>query len=802
MYSSVDHSNGMFFVRMNSPTLAAIKGFTHGRVNFDLEAKTVQFARHPPLPLPDFAENVKEGAILSFGLLAPDGTERPQKRQVVILKRKDRQLFAPGVFRTASSKSKEDGWRTRVLRFRAYFTHPGIGIEDGPADDHIELPQWLQHSIERQRRFRNRLVKLCLDAREACCPINHGEFTRFMKETVLPAVDDFNNLPGHRKDKISTKKIRVAAPSIFVLRRFGAYLQHLESDGRPVPAGLALKIAAFAKDLKIDFTSINDFQRNLDAIVRQERYLEDLSLVKSEDDDGQMRIHKVYRRLTDPQEIEARRSELQLRDWEWKPVARGFKTMLKARKTLGLPFYEGWPRFSDETSTSWGIHYYFNNGGLDASLLSGKGVRGLQFEASIPPTLSGRKWKPTGRRAQRELSPAQISFHDALADEQFTFRFVVLRHPFPIPAGSLVKEWKLIHNRRGLWLCLVLEGRFAKPAMKGGKTGAVHVGWRKEGAELWPAMVFDATCDSRDAFHRVVIDTELPPEKSDKHTPFRINMGPSRKGRRSPYWIKESKPHLRAEQGAGAVQIQDTWKGLEWLGKWRDDRKDMFKSLLLNSLNPAPAELRNAGLRKLHKIGSSLSDPVLVNAYQAWAMEDKVIADLTTEFSARIASRLSDGYSQVAHDICRLLAAHGISTLAVQVPLLARLAKKTRTSKNVAEGVRLENSQANRQRIAPGQLLKKLTSAAESYGLNLVNVDSPHISRAHRGDPECNHVNAASAERLITCENCGTVYDQDENACRNMVAAVHVHPTSGKSTEKPQNDRGLLSKDSLLPSTS
>ena len=776
MYSSVNRSNGKYFVRLKSAGMAAVKGFTHGRVSFDPIATTVQFSHHPPLPFPDFAETVKKDAVLSFGLLAPDGTERPQKREVLVLEGKGGQLFAPGISKNPSNNSKEDGWRTRVLKFRAYFTHPGVENEPGTTANHIEIPQWLQDSINRQRRFRNRLVRLCLDAREACCPVDYGDFTCFVKKIVLPAVDDFNNSLGRSRDKISAKKLRVETPSIFFLMRFGAFLQHLENDGKPVPVGLVQRISAFTKDLKVDFKPINQFQRNLSAIVRQERYLEDLSLVERKNEDGEVRVHKVYRRLSDPDAIEAHRSELELRDWEWEHVVAGFKSTLKSRSTLRRPFYEGWPRFSDEKSTNWGLHYYLRNGGSDASLLTGKGVRGLKLEPAVPPHLSDRKWEPTGRRAQRELNPVQISFHDKLAGEQFIFHFVVLRHQFPIPEGTLIKEWKLIHNRNGLWLCFVVEGRFAKPTIKSGKTAAVHIGWRREGAELWPAMVFDPTCKGRDSFHRVVVDTELLPEKSDVHTPFRINMGPSRKGRRSPYWINGSKPHLRAEAGStGAVQIQDTWNGIEWLSQWRDDRKDIFKSLLLNSLNPGPRGLQKAGVRTLHKIGESLADSILVEAYKAWAAEDKQIADLTTEFSARIASRLSEGYSLVAHDICRLFSERGVSTIAIQNSLLAKVAKK-KSPDTEEERAISDNSRSNRQRIAPGQLLMKLLSVAEVYGLNVVKVENPYISRAHNnGESECNHVNPPSVQRLITCEKCGEVYDQDENACRNMVDTAVAH---------------------------
>lgn len=785
MYSSVHRVNDTFFVRVAFPGVSATKAFMHGRVSFDPLAKTVQFSRHPPVPFPDFEEAVKKDAVLSFALLAPDGTERPQRRDVLIHS-KDGHLFSPGINRNPSKNSKEDGWRIRVLKFRAYFTHPGVETEQKMTADHIELPQWLQDSIHRQKRFRNRLVKLCLDARDACCPVNYEDFMHFVSETVLPAIENFNKAVPSSKDKISTKKLRVESPSVFVLIRFGAYLQHLESEGKPTPSGLAQRISCFTKDLKIDFTPINQFERNLASIMRRERYLEDVSVVEGMVESGEPIFQKVYRRLTDREEIRARRSELELRYWEWRQVAASFTSLLKQRRTLGLPFSAGWPRFSKETSTRWGIHFPVASGGQDASKLESKGIRGLKLDPPVPPSLSGRKWKPNGRRARRRLHPAQISFRDTAAGEQFTFRFAVLRHEFPIPPGSLIKEWKLIHNSTGLWLCLVVEGKFAKSLTKSGETGAVHIGWRRDGPELWPGLIFDPTREGREAFHRVIIDMELPPEKSDEHTPYRINMGPSRKGRRSPYWINATHPHLRAKPHAtGAVQIQDTWTGIEWLAQWRDDRKDMFKSLLLSSLNPAPSGLRKAGLRTLHNIGAGLTDSTLTDAYRAWAAEDKEIADVIAEFSARVASRLSDGYSRVAHEICQLFSEHGVLTIAIQSSLLGKIAKKKKSSnKDVGLASALANSQVNRQRAAPGQLLLKLSRLAETYGLNVIKVGSADITRVHfYDDPKGKHLNPSSAERLITCAVCGEVYDQDENACRNMVANAIRSMSEGSIAE-------------------
>jgi hypothetical protein len=781
MYKSVHLEKGTFYVHMNQTGSKATKGFTHARVSFDPVAETVQFKDYPPIPMPSFASVVTAENVIPFGLVDPDGNVRKQRRDVLVKKSKDGQLYSPGITSTTPNHSRDDGWRLRVMKFRAYFTHPGVET-DVPLGK-TELPTWLRDSIGRQLRFRNRLAYLCAEARYACRPVDYEAFTTFLRETVLPAVDAFNDQCGRgkAKDKISAKKLRGEKVSIFHLTRFGSYLDYLERVGAPAPEGLAKKISDYSKGLKLDFKPINEFERNLQKIMSEERYLEDVTTVEEEAEDGNVRQRKVYRRLTDPAEIESRRSELELRDWEWKPVARGFASTLKQRKSMGMSFFEGWPLPSKGVRPNWGIHYYFNNGGSDASILVGKGVRAMKLEPGVSPVETGREWKESGRRARRELNPVQISFRDTLSGEVFSFRFAVLRHKFPLPDGALIKEWKLIYKKGSLWLCFVVEGKFAKPVTNSGETAALHIGWRKEGSEVWPAMLYDPSQTGREAFERVVVDLGLPPEKTQNHTPFRVNMGPSRIGRRSPYWVtvKENSTALRAEPHADdAVQVQDTWEGIELLSSWRDGRKDVFKSLLMTTLGSASKNLVKAGARTLHEIGATLTDPVLVTAYKAWAKEDMEISELITEYSNRVTARLDNGYSRIAHDICKKLSERGISTLVIQDTLLAKVAKKDPKKKkdkqkqkeSEADKAILERSQKNRQHVAPALLLQKVAGLAETYGLNVKKVDNAFISRMHNdAEIECNHINPASADRLIQCEACLKMYDQDQNACRNML---------------------------------
>lgn len=779
MYSSVSLTNGTYVLRMQTSGLAATKGFTHGRVSFDPEKETVQFSHHPPLPLPGFRKVVTEGAVLPFALAGPDGDLRKQRRDVCVQKNRAGQLFAQGIAKTPSTRSREEGWRTRVFKFRAYFTHKGIETEPLIAPNRVALPAWLEQSISRQRRFWNRLASLCADARYACRPVQHDEFLSFMNDTVLPAVDSFNNSLGRSRLRIRTDKLRRPDVSVFALSRFGAFLNHLEEEGKPVPDGLAARILKFVNGVKLDYMPINEFQRNLNQIMKEERYLEDAQRVAFEGEDGKRVVRTVYRRLTDPAEIEARRPELELRDWEWKPTCAAFVSTLKRRKTLGLLFSEGWPKFRSADRSRWSLHYYLN-GGAAAGLLFGGGIRGLKIGAPVSLEATGSTMQPGSRDALRNMCPARISFRDALSRQQWEFRFAVLRHNHPFPATAQIKEWKLIYNEKGLWLCLVVEAQFAKPLTASGEVGAVHIGWRKEKEEIWPALVYDPAGQGCEAFHRVIVDETRSPEQTQQHTPFRVNMGCSKWGRRSILWISGHPPHLRVEPGTpDAIRVLDTWDGLELLQKWRDSRKNVFKSLLQSSLDPAPPALEKAGLRTLHHLGGSFIDPNLSRAYKAWAEEDRAIGDQITQLSARISGRLEKGYELVARDICRLFADHGVSTIAVQESLLSQVSRKrSRPSENGAADTILKNSQTSRQRVSPALLLQKVRNVAEQYGLAVLAVNNSFISRRHCDGDGCNHTNPASPNRLITCEKCGKVYDQDENAARNMVEAASASPPS------------------------
>ena len=159
-------------------------------------------------------------------------------------------------------------------------------------------------------------------------------------------------------------------------------LRRRRENGRRIPHGLLEKIVAFAKQYAVDCTPINDFQNSIDSIAAREA------------------------------------KTLGLRSFEVRPVLADFKATLKRRRTCKLPWSKGWPliKHSDDSQTgNWGLHYYFNQTGIDSELLeSGRGVPGLTFGRALAPSSTGHE-SLVGIAAKRSLREAAILSLETIA---------------------------------------------------------------------------------------------------------------------------------------------------------------------------------------------------------------------------------------------------------------------------------------------------------------------------------------------------------------------------------------------------
>jgi len=709
-------------VHIDEISLKTTKGFTHGGLVFDVAARTATFGSLPAVALPAEVALV-EGDSLSFQLVAPDGTLRKQTRSGV-LRGNEKQpgiLRIAGMSKTAAKFSAEDGWGHAVYKFRAYVTHPGVETTGG-------IPEWLKGSIARQKALWNRLAWLCREARRKCSPVPTEEIILFVNETILPAIDAFNDALGRSKDKMKhPAKLKKEAPGLDGLWSFAGELRSRIEKGRPFPDGLLDKVVAFAQQYKPDYTPLNQFLNSLNTIAEQEAK----ALVMGKD--------------AEPVEC---------RNYEVRPTLMAFKAVLDMRKTKKSPWSEGWPliKFPDSPKAdNWGLHYYFNKAGVESALLeTPKGVPGLTFDRALSLASTGHAMM-TGRsqRAAKKLREAEISI-PGIDGERWNFRFGVLQHR-KLPAHSHIKEWKLIYSNGELWLCLVVE--LQRPvAVPGPVAAGLDIGWRRTEDGIRFGTLYEPQSNT---FRELTIDFNRSPKDTSARTPFRIDLGPTR-------WEKRNSFILRPDWKPGDP-IPSYVETRSALNERRSYLKDTAKVLLRKHLgDKLPGWFDKAGKRGLTKLGEEFKDDSVVqDILNTWQAGNAELERIVPMYFERSTKRIEYGQAQVAHDVCRYLQQKGTTHLIVESSFVAKAAVKQ--DNHDAEA--LKNSHKYRQLAATSKFVAVLKNTAVKYGIVVDVHDAINTTRICH---HCNHLNAATEKETFSCENCKMVLSQDQNASINL----------------------------------
>jgi len=100
-----------------------------------------------------------------------------------------------------------------TYKFRAYLTHEGIQCD--------AFPEELKASLERQRNLWNRLAIYLQAVRLAC---SNESLARGVQSDMALSYP---------------KSLKVSSPSFRDMRRYAAYLQHIERENGSAPFGLA-----------------------------------------------------------------------------------------------------------------------------------------------------------------------------------------------------------------------------------------------------------------------------------------------------------------------------------------------------------------------------------------------------------------------------------------------------------------------------------------------------------------------------------------------------------------------------------
>ena len=736
MIRELKYENDCIFVHAADGSLKTTKSFTHGGIAFHLAESTVAFGTLPPVQIP-VELPLQEGATLKFQLIGPDGTPRPQQRSGV-LKGDERQpgiLRISGMAKTPRKFSVEDGWSNAVYKYRAYFTHTGLNTT-------VEIPEWLKASITRQRNFWNRLAWLCREARRKCSPAPSEEISKFVNETILPAIDALNDSLGRSKEKMKhPAKLKTGEPGVDRLWKFAGELRGRIEKGRRVPDGLLEKVVAFAEQFKADYTPLNEFLNHFVSIAALEA------------------------------------TALQLRRFEIRPTVTAFKAALDRRKTTKVPWSDGWPliKYPDSPKAdNWGLHYYLNKAAVDSALLEfGTGVPGLVFGSPLDPAKTGHP-ELTGVAAKRKLREAEISISGP-DHEQWRFRFGVLQHR-PLPENSHIKEWKLLFQDGVPWLALIVELQRPLPAA-GGFTAGLEVGWRRTEEGIRFGTLYEPVGST---IRELTIDLQRSPKDHKDRVPFRIDMGPNRWEKRNiALLFTKRKPgdELRFAKASDSIRQTATlfpdWKPGDTVPNLLMV-KNALQSRRYYAMNTAKIELRKylgehtpawlekAGRRGMLRLREDLKDDSVAQAIlNPWLLNDEQIGRLIKAYSIWSMRRMEYGQAQVAHDVCRYLRDKGVSRLVVESNFVAKVAQQQHNDDSTV----LKRSQKYRQFAAPAKFLVILKNTAVKYGLAIDEHVNLNISRICQ---YCDHLNPATEKESYQCENCKRVVKQDQNAAVNL----------------------------------
>lgn len=711
--------DGRLRIHMSEVNMRTTKAFTHGSIVLDTNSLTI---KDFSIPMPAGIK-LADGMKIDMQLVAPDGEDRKQTRTIEIKARRDDPgvFFAKGLSKTPSVYSKDDGWGVKMFPFRAYFTHPGVVTDGG-------LPDWIKASVKRQNEYWNSLAWHCREARRACSNVSEETLKAFIAESILPAIDAFNNLLGRSKEKIKhPRKLKVDHPTMSGIYSLMGSLKKRVEEGLPVPEGLLEELESFTADHKADYTPLNKFLNG----------------------------------VTDLMDEEAKK--LGLSRWESTPVSKAFQSVLKRRKTLNSDFTTGWPliRYKESPrNANWSIHYNFKKAGVSSSLLeTSSGVPGLVFGPVVPPHLAGHV-KMVGSASKRKIRQARISIIERERGRQ-EFTFAILQHR-DLPAGSDIKEWKLLYKDNQLWLALVVALKNPIPE-KSEVAAGFDIGWRRVGDYIRFGMLYEPNGKT---FRELKVNLlQSPPDHADRE-PFVLALGPNQWERRNmpylhPTWRPGDKPYnaleTRAILSSRRAQIQQSAKN----------------NIRAHFGDSAPIWLDKIGRRGFEKmLVNPETDPAVRAFIAQWKKEDDEFERIVTkrhadkfrtltEYFKHMTRRIEYGQQLIAHDVCRHLQDAGIAQLNIEEEFMAKVAR----DQSNMDSDRLKNSQKYRQLVAAAKFVSALRNIAEKYGIVVEEKPAMNTSRICH---VCGELNPGTDEVVFLCSKCGAQVDQDKNAAINL----------------------------------
>jgi len=351
-------------------------------------------------------------------------------------------------------------------------------------------------------------------------------------------------------------------------------------------------------------------------------------------------------------------------------------------------------------------------------------------------------------------------------------RFPVTLHR-PLPKDAVIKWAYVVRKRVGRhyeWRFQVtIESEMfrACPVAIGEGTCAIDLGWRRlfdsEGNQvgLRVGYVVDETGREREilAPDRLVsgmakVD-DLAAIRDKEFDAVRDRLVEWLRDRETPEWMKDRIAGLAQWRAPRKLQaLVDAWTGTDW-SAWRAARAVGKKC--------NPSDFRS----KMNRIDG---DTAIISSLQAWARQDRHLQNWQEHQRDRLIAHRRETWRVVAAELtgryATILIENGINqNESMALPEIDGWERPAPEDGDPSDG----RDQRRMSRLAaPGELRAEIIKAAPKRG---ARVEAKEAVDSTRECTWCSSVESFDAAAAIehTCSSCGRTWDQDANACRNLL---------------------------------
>jgi len=315
-----------------------------------------------------------------------------------------------------------------------------------------------------------------------------------------------------------------------------------------------------------------------------------------------------------------------------------------------------------------------------------------------------------------------------------------------IPSDVLIKQVVVTRKRVGAtfrWTVTLTGTRSGSPRIVPGIPGlcGIDLGWR-----LVPEGLRVATIADDKGVRHIVL-----PEKMLRRMDH----------------VEDLKSRIDLERDRIVTWLRAHWWGI--VETFPEPIRERFVGHI-RSLKVSPRKLAGSILAWRDDHGDFRPD--LLAALEAWRKTNKRLTQEMDNLREKLSAQRTDLYRNEALRIVREHSCVALEDFDLREVVKLETPEGEKTDQPAA-------ARANRVRAAVSDLRNWIGIQAAKTGTEIVKIPAADTTRACR---QCLHVNVRSRpEELVwTCDACGAVWDQDENAARNLLMAAEMRQENAK----------------------